>query len=86
MARTDQRGVHQFEHRTLAEGMRNDFGTPALLTEQPLERNRRANGFAMRNRQAQTRDARFEGIQERPGRAGQLALEALDELVPGQAF
>jgi hypothetical protein len=41
VARTDERGVHELEHRTLAEGVRDHLRAPALLAEEPLEHVRR---------------------------------------------
>jgi hypothetical protein len=33
----DQRGIHQLQNRTLAEGVRDHLGAPPFLAEQPLE-------------------------------------------------
>ncbi|MCB9967040.1 MAG: hypothetical protein H6852_05310 [Geminicoccaceae bacterium] len=46
-----------FQHRLLAEGIRDDLRTPPLLDEQPLGEVGGANRPTMRNRQPQMGDA-----------------------------
>src|SRR5438045_2414632 len=56
----DERGIHQLQDRTLAEGMRDDFGAPALLTEQSFQQIGGADRPAMADRETQLRDTRLE--------------------------
>jgi hypothetical protein len=57
MGRPDDGGVHQLQHRALAERMRNDLRAATLLEKEPLEQVRRANHAAMAERETQVRDA-----------------------------
>src|SRR5438270_8938186 len=81
LARTDERGVHELEHGTLAKGMGNDLGSPALLAEDPLEHVGGARCAPMRNRKLQVRDAGVEVVEEARRRARIVALVAGDEIV-----
>ena len=53
---------HQLQDRTLAKGMRDDFGAPTLLTEQPFQQIGGADCPAMAERETQLRDARLEVV------------------------
>ena len=82
----DQGGVHELQHRPLAERMRDDFRAPALLEEEPLEEIGGANHLAMAQREAQMGDAGLEVIDETPRHRGQVAAMAyiFDVTVNGQ--
>jgi hypothetical protein len=49
----DDGGIHQLQHRPLAERVRDDFRPPALFEEQPLEQIRGADDAAMAEREAE---------------------------------
>jgi len=51
LAGADERGIHQLQHRTLAEGVGDDLRPPPLLAEEPLEQVRRADYLAVRDRE-----------------------------------
>src|SRR5437667_8358689 len=61
---TDDGGIHQLQHRALAERVRDDLRPPALFEEQPLEQIRGADNAAMAEREAEMRDARVEVVSE----------------------
>jgi hypothetical protein len=71
----DDGGVDQFEHRALAEGVRDDLGAPALFEEEPLEEIRRPDHFAMPEWKAELRDAGVE-ILEEPGHERRMICSA----------
>jgi hypothetical protein len=60
----NERGIHQLQDRTLAKGMRDDFGAAALLTEQPFQQIGGADRAAVAERETQLRDARLEVVVE----------------------
>src|SRR5437588_9406890 len=60
----NERGIHQLQDRTLAKSMRDDFGAPALLTEQPFQQIGGADRPAMAERKTQLRNARLEVVVE----------------------
>src|SRR3954453_3371258 len=60
----NERGIHQLQDRTLAKGMRDDFGAPTLLTKQPFEQIGGADRAAVAERETQLRDARLEVVVE----------------------
>ena len=51
----DDGRVHELQHGTLPEGMRDDFGAPSLFEEEPLEQVCSANHAPMAKREAQVR-------------------------------
>lgn len=58
----DQCGIHQLEHRALAESVWDDLGAPPFLTEQPLEHVGGADRPPMREWEAQMGNARFKVV------------------------
>src|SRR5881296_2762674 len=60
----DDGGVHQLEHRALAERIRDDLRPPPLFEEQPLEQIRGTHDSAMPKREAQMGDAGVEVVTE----------------------
>jgi hypothetical protein len=36
LTRSNERGIHQFQHRTFAESVRNRLRSPPLFAEEPL--------------------------------------------------
>ena len=57
---SDERGIHQLEHGTLVQGMRDDFGAPPFLAEQSLEQIGGSDRAPVRERKTQMGYARFE--------------------------
>ena len=57
LARSNDGSKHQLHYRALAEGMRNDIRSPALLAEESFKQLGGARDSAMRDRHAQVRDA-----------------------------
>nr|WP_235893179.1 hypothetical protein [Pelomicrobium methylotrophicum] len=80
LACADERNVHELEHRSLAKGLRNHLGAPALFAEQALEQVGRARGAPMRDRQLKVRDASVEVFEETGGCAWVVTLVAGDKL------
>src|SRR6059036_159924 len=60
----DDGGIHQLQHRPLAERVRDDLRPPALFEKQPLEQIRGADDAAMAEREAEMGDARVEVVSE----------------------
>src|SRR5215831_20802951 len=79
--RTDHRRVHQLQHWTLPEGVRNDVRSAPLLEEEPLEEVRRPDDLPMAEGEPQMRRARLEVLEETLPERGQLALVGLAEIV-----
>src|SRR5215471_21005922 len=60
----DDGGIHQLQHRPLAERVRDDLRPPALFEKQPLEQIRGADDTAMAEREVEMGDARGEVVSE----------------------
>jgi hypothetical protein len=84
VSRSDHRGVHQFQYRPLAEGVRDDLRPPALLEEEALEEIRSPDHLAVAEREAQMRDAGFEVVLEALDHRRQVAPVGLHEVLAQQ--
>ena len=80
LARSNDGGKHQLHHRALAEGVRNDLRSPALLAEESLEQIGRARDSAMSDRHPQMRDAGVEVVLEARHGRRKFTLPGLHEL------
>src|SRR6059036_1618154 len=78
----DDGGIHQLQHRALAERVWDDLRPAALLEKESLQQVRGAHDAAMPEREAQVGDARVEVVTETLHHRRQLALVRLDEVVP----
>jgi hypothetical protein len=65
----DERTEHQFQDRAFAECIGDDLEPTALLDKKSFKQIRRADGTAMRHREAQMGDTGFEVVHEAGDRA-----------------
>ena len=75
----DDGGIHQLQHRALAERVRNDLRPAALLEKEPLQQVGGAHDAAMAERKTQMGDARVEVVTETLHDRRQLPLVRLHE-------
>src|SRR5213593_3211889 len=78
----DDGGIHQLQHRALAERVWDDLRPAALLEKESLQQVRGAHDAAMPKREAQVGDAGVEVVTETLHHRRQFPLVPLDEVVP----
>ena len=83
VGRPDDGRVHELQHGTLAEGVRDDLGATALFEEEPLEQVGGTDNAPMAERETEVGDAGVEIVDEALDHRGQLATIRLDEVVHG---
>jgi len=74
----DDGGVHEFEHRTFAEGV-GTFGAAALVAEKAFEQIGRPDDSAVSRGESQVGDASMEVFLEAGDRRGELTSVASDD-------